>query len=61
MKKWVWIEPSVILAIHDEQIAEHSGRAGIRDLGLLESALARAQNLAAYGNRIMRTSLHPTA
>jgi death on curing protein len=38
----------VILAIHDEQLAEHGGRPGIRDLGLLESALARPPNRAAY-------------
>ena len=49
MKKWVWIDPSVILAVHDEQIAEHGGSAGLRDRGLLESALARPINLAAYG------------
>lgn len=49
MKKWVWIDPSVILAVHDEQIAEHGGSAGLRDRGLLESALARPVNLAAYG------------
>ena len=49
MKKWVWIDPSVILAVHDEQIAEHGGSAGLRDRGLLESALARPLNLAAYG------------
>ncbi len=49
MKKWIWIDPSVILAVHDEQIAEHGGSAGTRDGGLLESALARPLNLAAYG------------
>lgn len=49
MKKWVWIDPSVILAVHDEQVAEHGGSAGLRDRGLLESALARPLNLAAYG------------
>ena len=49
MKKWVWIDPSVILAVHDEQIAEHGGSAGLRDAGLLESALARPLNLASYG------------
>lgn len=48
MKKWVWIDPSVILAVHDELIAEHGGSAGIRDRGLLDSALARPLNLAAY-------------
>ena len=49
MRKWVWIDPSVILAAHDELIAEHGGLAGIRDRGLLESALARPPNRAAYG------------
>ena len=48
MKKWVWIDPRAILAIHDEQLAEHGGAAGVRDHGLLESALARPANLAAY-------------
>lgn len=46
---WVWIEQSVILAVHDEQLVEHGGAAGVRDLSLLESALARPQQLAAYG------------
>ena len=49
MKKWVWIDPSVILAVHDELIAEYGGPAGLRDSGLLESALARPLNLAAHG------------
>jgi death on curing protein len=49
MKKWVWIDPSVILAVHDEQIAEHGGSAGLRDRRLLESALARPLDRAAYG------------
>jgi death-on-curing protein len=47
---WVWIESSVILAVHDDQLAEHGGRAGVRDAGLLESALARPMQLAAYGD-----------
>jgi len=37
-----------VLAIHDAQIAEHGGVAGVRDLGLLESALARPRNAASY-------------
>ena len=49
MKKWLWLDPSVILAVHDEQIAEHGGLPGLRDRGLLESALARPFNLAGYG------------
>jgi death-on-curing protein len=50
MTEWVWIDESVVLAIHDEQLAEHGGASGVRDLGLLQSALARPQNLAAYGS-----------
>ncbi|HET8610031.1 MAG TPA: type II toxin-antitoxin system death-on-curing family toxin [Burkholderiales bacterium] len=49
MTDWIWIDPAVIPAIHDEQLAEHGGIAGTRDQGLLESALARPVNLAAYG------------
>ena len=49
MSAWVWIERSVILAIHETQLAEHGGGNGIRDFNLLESALARPMNLAAYG------------
>ena len=45
---WKWIDPGVVLAIHDQQIAEHGGTNGIRDIGLIESALARAKNLASY-------------
>lgn len=48
MKKWIWIDPRAIVAIHDEQLAEHGGGAGVRDAGLLESALARPVNLALY-------------
>jgi death-on-curing protein len=45
----VWIDLEVVLAIHDEQLAEHGGQAGVRDRGLLESAMARPQNQFAYG------------
>jgi death-on-curing protein len=47
---WVWIDIAVLRAAHDEQLAEHGGGAGTRDEGLLESAVARARNLAAYGS-----------
>jgi death-on-curing protein len=46
--RWIWIDARAIVAIHDEQLAEHGGGAGLRDRGLLESALARPVNLAAY-------------
>jgi death on curing protein len=45
---WVANKP-VVLAIHDEQIAEHGGRPGLLDIALLESALARPQQREAYG------------
>lgn len=44
----MWISEAVVLAIHDEQLAEHGGASGCRDLGLLQSALARPMNLASY-------------
>lgn len=50
MLDWVWLRQDVVLALHDEQIAEHGGLSGIRDLALVESALGRPLNLAAYGN-----------
>lgn len=46
---WIWINPAVIDAVHDAQLAEHGGLVGTRDAGMLASALARAQNLALYG------------
>ncbi|TFZ06014.1 type II toxin-antitoxin system death-on-curing family toxin [Ramlibacter henchirensis] len=48
MREWIWLQHDVVLAIHEEQLAEHGGGAGIRDAGLLDSALARPQNTAAY-------------
>lgn len=50
MKPWLWLQQEVVLAVHEDQLAEHGGGAGVRDFGLLESALARAENLAAYGS-----------
>lgn len=46
---WVWIDPAVLMAVHDEQLLEHGGAAGVRDAGLFESALARPRHLATYG------------
>jgi death-on-curing protein len=45
----VWLSKQTALAIHDEQLAEHGGAVGVRDEGLLESALARPLNCASYG------------
>jgi len=49
MTQWTWLEEPVVWAIHEAQLAEHGGSAGVRDAGLLASALARPLNLAAYG------------
>lgn len=49
MSEPVWLPGEIILAIHDEQIAEHGGLAGVRDSGLLDSAPARPQNAFSYG------------
>jgi death-on-curing protein len=46
---WIWVTLDVAIAAHAEQIAEHGGGDGIRESGLLESAMARPQNLALYG------------
>ncbi|HVT37065.1 MAG TPA: type II toxin-antitoxin system death-on-curing family toxin [Nevskiaceae bacterium] len=46
----VWIDKPLVLALHDRQIAEHGGSPGLRDERLLESALARPQQLHAYGD-----------
>ena len=46
----VWISKRLALAIHDRQLAEHGGGAGVRDEALLDSALARPQQLFAYGD-----------
>ena len=43
-----WLRIDIVLAIHKQQIAEHGGADGVRDIGLLDSALARPQNLASY-------------
>ena len=48
-RDWIWINPAVIHAVHEEQLAEHGGGPGVRDENLLASALARPQQLAHYG------------
>jgi death-on-curing protein len=49
MSAWVWLNAAVLRAVHDEQLLEHGGAAGVRDDGLFESALARPKHLAHYG------------
>jgi death on curing protein len=43
-----WIDRRALLLLHSETLAQHGGLAGVRDHGLLESALARPRNLHAY-------------
>ncbi|WP_062365609.1 type II toxin-antitoxin system death-on-curing family toxin [Variovorax paradoxus] len=45
---WVWLSLQLIHAVHEEQLAEHGGPAGVRDEGLLVSAMGRPQNRALY-------------
>lgn len=49
MNEPAWLEPILIIAVHEAQLAEHGGAAGVRDEGLLASALARPQQLWSYG------------
>jgi death on curing protein len=47
-KPWTWLNHDIMLAVHDEQLDEHGGLSGIRDVGFFESAMERPKNLAAY-------------
>jgi len=49
MSDFNWVAIEIVVTIHDRQISRHGGAAGLRDLGLLESALNRQQNLMHYG------------
>jgi death-on-curing protein len=46
---WRWVDKRLLILLHDESLAMHGGASGLRDEGLLDSALARPLNLAAYG------------
>jgi death-on-curing protein len=48
MNEPVWVRQDVVLAMHEEALMLHGGPEGVRDLGLLESALARPKNLFSY-------------
>lgn len=49
MTEPVWLSPELVIAIHDEQLAEFGGASGLRDAGALESAIARPLNQYHYG------------
>jgi len=52
-----WVSVAVVMAVHEAQLAEHGGSAGVRDEGLLESALARPQQIYAYADSPSLTRL----
>lgn len=47
---WRWVDKQALLLLHGDSLSEHGGAAGLRDEGLLDSALARPLNLVAYGD-----------
>lgn len=49
MQAWKWVDKRLLIALHDESLSMHGGLSGIRDEGLLDSALSPAPNLALYG------------
>ena len=52
MTRWVWLDANDALAIHDRALVLHGGASGVRDEGLLQSAMVRPQQLAAYGEAV---------
>lgn len=50
MPGWAWLDKQLLVILHDESLSLHGGASGVRDEALLDSALARAANLAHYGN-----------
>lgn len=57
MVDWIWIEQRDALAVHERVLRPHGGAQGVRDQSLLDSALARPRNLAAYDGTAALTSL----
>jgi death on curing protein len=50
MTEPIWVRQDAVLAMHVESLREHGGPEGVRDLGLLDSALARPKNIFAYAD-----------
>lgn len=50
--EFTWIKLDFVLSAHKRQLAEHGGTEGVRDIGLLHSALARPENLLPYGENV---------
>jgi len=57
MAEPIWVLDEVVIAIHKRQLAEHGGTVGVRDAGLLASALARPKHLFAYENEVTLAQL----
>jgi death-on-curing protein len=57
VRPWIWIDERDARAVHDRLLLLHGGAAGVRDAGLLDSALARPRQLAAYGENVDMTDL----
>ena len=52
MNEPVWLDEAAVLLLHAESLSEHGGPEGVRDIGLLRSAMARPQNLLSYGGEV---------
>lgn len=52
MRAWIWLDERDALAVHDRSLSLHGGAPGVRDIGLLYSALARPKQLEAYGGKV---------
>lgn len=50
MSEWKWLTENLLLAIHEAQLDEHGGATGVRDMTLVQTALAKPQQLASYGD-----------
>ena len=53
MKAPEWVLRDTVLLLHDQSLAEHGGSSGIRDEGLLDSALGKPLNLFSYGKPVI--------
>ena len=51
MKQPRWVSYTVVIAVHETQLSEHGGAIGVRDQGVLESALARPRQIYAYADK----------
>ena len=52
MSRYHWLSLNLVLALHEDQLSEHGGAVGVRDMALLETALAKPQQLASYAEPV---------